>query len=86
MDITQTVRSAVSAKLMELIEEEIDLEENFYDLGGNSMLAIQFLSWIFEHYHIQFNIKDLFEKTISELCDQMLKQQASKVTENFCVS
>jgi hypothetical protein len=58
---------ALKDKLIDLIEEEIDVNDNFYDVGGNSLLAIQFLNWISHCYKVDFTVKDLFEKTILEL-------------------
>jgi phthiocerol/phenolphthiocerol synthesis type-I polyketide synthase E len=40
--------------------QHIGLDDNFFHLGGNSLLAVQFISRITEHYQIQISLKHFF--------------------------
>lgn len=73
-DLRTNILKAVKYKLQELIEEDIDENYNFYDAGGNSMLAIHFLSWLSNYYQVNLTVKDLFENNILELTE-IIKQE-----------
>jgi len=48
--------------------EQVSVEDNFFDLGGHSILAIQLLTQIKETFHIDLPLRLLFETSI--LSDQ----------------
>lgn len=52
---------------------DIDLNHNFYDMGGNSLLGIQFMSFIHENFNMELTIKELFENNIIDLIDNIEK-------------
>lgn len=39
----------------------VSTHDNFLDLGGNSILAVRFLAWIFEMYQIEISVSDFFQ-------------------------
>jgi len=54
--------------------ESIGIHEDFYDLGGDSLIAIRVVSRLRELYHIELPVRVLFEKTtIAELTDYIKK-------------
>jgi amino acid adenylation domain-containing protein/thioester reductase-like protein len=44
-----------------LQKENISIEENFFELGGDSLSAIKLITKIFEKLKVQIKIKDIFE-------------------------
>lgn len=70
------INKLIKVKLAELLEEEPELDCNFYDTGGNSMIAISFLSWIKDQFEVELSIKDLFELTIFEIIEQINNKQS----------
>src|SRR5690606_40801263 len=61
------------AELLNMDEEKISVSDDFFDLGGNSLIAIQLLTAINKNYGIQLELQEVFKlKTIgglSELID-----------------
>ncbi|EDN69045.1 Polyketide synthase KR domain [Beggiatoa sp. PS] len=54
--------------------ESIGIHEDFYDLGGDSLIAIRVVSRLRELYHIELPVRVLFEKTtIAELAGYIEK-------------
>lgn len=50
----------------ELEDDEITLEDNFLELGGHSMMAIELNSWVKERYGVQIDVRQLFEDTLGK--------------------
>lgn len=64
----QTIINLLKTELQTIVEiEEVDIEDNFYDIGGNSLLAMQFMDTIENHFNVEVSIKDLFEQNIRSL-------------------
>nr|VFJ74214.1 MAG: amino acid adenylation domain-containing protein/thioester reductase domain-containing protein [Candidatus Kentron sp. FW] len=60
--------TVVEAQLCELWSNVLDIhpigiKDNFFEIGGHSLLVIQLLSHIRETFRININFKDLFENT-----------------------
>ncbi|MFM9435115.1 FkbM family methyltransferase [Janthinobacterium sp. CG_23.3] len=48
--------------------KQIGLDDNFFNLGGNSLLAVQFISRVREAYQIDLSLKSLFQAaTVGEV-------------------
>lgn len=46
----------------------INVNDNFFSLGGNSIKALQLVNKVNDKFHVQLTIKDIFEfSTISEM-------------------
>ncbi|MFX0547822.1 amino acid adenylation domain-containing protein [Hathewaya histolytica] len=59
----------------DLLERKVYLNDDFFSLGGNSILAVQCLSKIREVYPIQISLTELFERsTIGEWCNLIEKK------------
>lgn len=62
----------IKQKLQELIEtNDIDVDDGFYDVGGNSILAVHFADWVASEFEVELEIKSLFEKNIREITEDI---------------
>ena len=63
------VRQQILAMWLELLTiEAVDVEANFFELGGDSMLAIRLLRRLREELHPEINLGDVYEfPTVSQL-------------------
>ncbi len=76
-------RNELEKKLYKIFEEILDLKagtlsitDDFFALGGDSILSIQVVSQIRQKLDINISIKDIFyHKTIERLYDNVLKNQ-----------
>jgi len=64
-----TVRQQIHAMWLELLTiEDVDVEANFFEVGGDSMLAIRLLRRLREELHPEINLGDVYEfPTVSQL-------------------
>lgn len=69
----QSSLEILKEKLEEMLEEKINLDakSNFYDVGGNSLLAMEFLNYLNNNFNVAINIKDLFEKSIFDIASMI---------------
>ncbi|MFC0562217.1 phosphopantetheine-binding protein [Halalkalibacter alkalisediminis] len=80
MEITTTSKTeAIEKKLIEfwgeiLGEESIDRNVSFFDLGGNSLLAMQLIQMVKNNLGIKLAIKVLFEHPTIEELSLLIKQ------------
>lgn len=57
--------------------ERIGIHDNFFEIGGHSLLATQFISRLFDTFHVNLPVRALFETpTIAELAKRI--NEASK--------
>jgi acyl carrier protein len=55
--------------------EEIEMEDNFFEKGGTSLIATSLISGIQKHFQIEMELKDLFEDpTIKGSVDFVMNQ------------
>jgi aryl carrier-like protein len=47
-----------------LNRDQIGLDDNFFDIGGNSLKAMQVISRIFREHSIKLGIRDLFSNPV----------------------
>jgi acyl carrier protein len=67
----------LQTELKNIIEiDNIDVEDNFFDIGGNSLLVMQFMDYVDENFSVELSIKDLFEKNILAIACLIEKQTA----------
>jgi acyl carrier protein len=60
----------------------VGLDDNFFDLGGNSLMAIQLYAKLREVLGVEFSIVDLFKHpSIRSLVDGIFPTEASSVSE-----
>ena len=61
--------------------ERIGIEENFFDIGGHSMLAVQLISAIRKEFSLEIPLKDIFERpTVEMLAGYIQKYQESNAS------
>ncbi|MGE7595453.1 phosphopantetheine-binding protein [Peribacillus frigoritolerans] len=59
----------------EILEQEtIDTDSNFFDLGGNSLLAMQFIQMVKNNLGVRLPIKVMFEKSTIKELSVLIKQ------------
>lgn len=60
----------------ELGVEQVGINDNFFEIGGNSILAIQLAYQMKEHLDKNFSVADLFSlKTIKNICSEFATEQ-----------
>lgn len=64
------------AEILGLLEEEIGIQDDFFRLGGNSILAIRLASKINKHYNCHLRVADLFvRKDIKSILSLTVKSK-----------
>ncbi|MED3788673.1 phosphopantetheine-binding protein [Peribacillus frigoritolerans] len=59
----------------EILEQEtIDTDSNFFDLGGNSLLAMQFIQMVKNNLGVRLPIKVMFEQSTIKELSVLIKQ------------
>lgn len=77
-ELEQTVCNAVSQLLR---QSDVGLDDNFFDLGGRSLTAIQLLSRLRDSLEGEVALEDVFaSKTLGELCHRI---RGAKLGERF---
>ena len=75
---TEEHLAAIWAELLGL--KQVGVTENFFALGGNSLLAVRVLWRVQEAFHIELPLSALFEApTIAEIALKLVQSQANKV-------
>lgn len=55
--------------LLKLDSKKIDMNKNFFELGGDSLLAISLTSFVEENFHVTISAKEIFDAdTIKYIC------------------
>jgi len=64
--INQTEKQLLEfwSSLLKIPENKIGRQDNFFDLGGNSFLATQLTSRIYQEFNLNVSLKQLFERPI----------------------
>ncbi len=74
-EYTETERKLAQVWSQTLEMEEINIYDDFYNLGGDSIIAIKITNIVNEYLNIQLSISDLFEHiTIAELAQYLDEQ------------
>ncbi len=64
----------IAAPLLGLEQESISIDDNFFLIGGNSLMGIQFVAQIADAFGIEFPLRTLFEKPTVQLLAQAIEQ------------
>jgi acyl carrier protein len=77
-------RNSTEAALAEIWAEVLGVEtvgvkDNFFDLGGHSLLVIQVLSRVRRSFHVEVPLRELFESpTVAALAVSVVQHQAAQ--------
>ena len=64
-------------ELLDLKMDEIDLDSDFFAMGGNSLIAMKLLSQLRENFDVEITLTDLFmTSTIREMKELLEKKNA----------
>ena len=59
---------SIWSNVFNIAEEKISINLNFFEIGGNSLIAINLSSKIYKEFNVKISIRNIFElPTISEL-------------------
>ncbi|MEW6736494.1 MAG: phosphopantetheine-binding protein, partial [Acidobacteriota bacterium] len=73
----EEVLAGICAELLRL--EQVGINDNFFQLGSDSMLATQFVSRIAELFQVQLMVNTIFEEpTIARLADFILRDSNTR--------
>ncbi|MGW1836838.1 phosphopantetheine-binding protein [Streptomyces sp. NPDC002067] len=73
----EEIRQDTLEWVSELLEEPAKSEDNFLDLGGHSMLALQLSGRAKEKYGAEYDIKTLFESTLEKAAADLASRAAT---------
>lgn len=61
----------------------VNTSDNFFDLGGHSMLAMRLVAWIHKNLAVELSVRDIFEKpTIAELAVEIVVKRVEQLDED----
>ncbi|WP_339437604.1 acyl carrier protein [Pseudomonas sp. EL_65y_Pfl1_R32] len=63
-----------TAWIEEALESPVAQDENFLDVGGNSMIALELNKRLRKKYDIEVSIEKLFNKSIADAINHSLNQ------------
>ncbi|MEV6669118.1 phosphopantetheine-binding protein [Streptomyces sp. NPDC051162] len=73
--VSAEAESTVVTWIVDLLEEpEAGAQDNFLDLGGHSMLALQLNERVKERFGAELDIQVLFESSIGEAVAELLSR------------
>jgi natural product biosynthesis luciferase-like monooxygenase protein len=68
-----------------LVCDQIGVRDNFFEIGGNSLLAMQVISHLRKTFPVDFTVRDFFEsptiEAIAETIDEMLIKSIDQLSE-----
>lgn len=70
--------TALQSELIEIVErllniKNIRIDDNFFDIGGNSLLIIRFLAEIEEKFNVSFSLEELMELPTIERISELIE-------------
>jgi amino acid adenylation domain-containing protein len=76
---TEIRLAAIASQLLNI--SSVGASDNFFDLGGHSLMATQFISRVYEEFSVEMALRILFEKpTIAEFAREVEKMRTSAGT------
>ena len=80
-DVTQEKLVEIWSTVLERQKEEIGIQHNFFDLGGDSLKALRVVSMVRKEFGTQLNVKALFERpTIESISEDINNAQWFKTS------
>lgn len=82
-------RDEIEQKIADIWQEllgikQVGIHDNFFQLGGDSLIAVQFLSRLRKTFSIKLTVASLFESpTIAEIAPKLEKQPLKQNTKTF---
>lgn len=79
----ETLDSSIETELKEMFSEmldipkDIDIDDDFFTLGGNSLIAMRLLSQIREKYKVEISLTDLFTTSTIREMKELLEEKIS---------
>jgi acyl carrier protein len=71
---TEEAERLVVSWVAEMIGEDVSAEDNFLDLGGHSMLALELSQKAQEQFGAEFDMQILFERSLAEATADVLRR------------
>ncbi|NEO73603.1 amino acid adenylation domain-containing protein, partial [Moorena sp. SIO3H5] len=79
---TQKVLAEIWADVLGI--EKVGINDNFFDLGGHSLMATQVVSRVRQALSLELSVSKLFENpTIAQLAEILVEQQLDKIDSNL---
>ncbi len=76
-DVLENILKEKFCELLDLKMDEIDLDSDFFAMGGNSLIAMKFLSQLRENFDVEITLTDLFmTSTIREMKELLEEKNA----------
>ena len=67
-----------------LQKENLSIDDNFFEVGGDSLLAIKLITYISEKFKVQIGMKDIFDNPsilkLAKIINKLDKKDKSKIT------
>ena len=61
-----------------LVQSEIGIDDNFFEIGGHSLLAMQLMARVRKEFQAELSLRQIFEApTIAELADVLMEKEQS---------
>jgi len=79
---TATEKTLVEIWTQVLNVTQIGVNDNFFQLGGTSLMAMQLLSYIYDSFQVELTLKELFDTapTISGLAESIEQRQIEEAS------
>ncbi|NET45429.1 amino acid adenylation domain-containing protein [Okeania sp. SIO2B3] len=79
---TEKVLAEIWAEVLGI--EKVGIHDNFFDLGGHSLIATQVVSRVRKAFAMEISVSTLFENsTIAKLAENLVEQQLEQVDSNI---
>jgi acyl carrier protein len=75
---TEEVERQVVGWVTEMMGEDVSAEDNFLDVGGHSMLALELNRKTQDEYGAEFDLKVLFESSLSEATADLVQRATAR--------
>lgn len=70
---------AIWADLLNVPLDQLSVTDNFFEIGGNSLLTVRLVTAIRSRMHYEVPVKDVFEFSTVELMAQFIEAQGEKI-------
>ena len=74
----------IFAEVLGLAQNLVGIDDNFFRLGGDSIISIQLVSTLRKSLNLNLSVKDIFKcKTVEALCKEILLKQTGSINNNI---